>query len=299
MEALAVSRKKEEDKYLIPVVLGTFKVLSELSRSGAMNLAALSKRTGIAKSTVFRILNTLHHLGYVWRDVESRNYSLTPRLSDLSRHVDWDGALQKIATPHMVRLRAQFGETITLAKLDSDRVVYVEVLESEHALRLCERKGGWDHAHASALGKVILAFSPPGSVSHLLASKLPALTPRTITATAAMQEEFSRIRRRGYALDREESRLLANCIAAPILDREGFALAAISISGPSSRFNPSRNKTAASVLMEAARQISDALVEKQRPVTSHRPAPVSKVAALPPTSSPPPPSHPVAHRRIR
>jgi DNA-binding IclR family transcriptional regulator len=64
---------EERGKYLIPVVLSAFDVLGELSRSGPLNLAALSQRTKVAKSTVFRILNTLHHLGYVWRDQENRS----------------------------------------------------------------------------------------------------------------------------------------------------------------------------------------------------------------------------------
>ena len=100
---------KDNEKYLIPVVLGTFNVLGELSRAGPLNLADLAQRTKIAKSTVFRILNTLHHLGYIWRDAENRTWSLTPRLAELSRDVDWGTALHRVALPHMLRLRAESG----------------------------------------------------------------------------------------------------------------------------------------------------------------------------------------------
>lgn len=257
---------KDQGKYLIPVVLSTFDVLSELSRSGPLNLAELAQRTKVAKSTVFRILNTLHHLGYVWRDGDSRDYSLSPRLAELARDVDWGTTLQRLALPYMVRLREEFGETVNLGRLDFDRVVYLEVVESEHALRLCERKGGWDHVHASALGKALLAFSPPGSVASFVeAGRLPAMTPRTITDAEVFREELQRVKRRGFALDREESRLLANCIAAPILDLDGFSVAAISVSGPASRFNPAKSKEVPESLMLAARQISRAFAASQKP----------------------------------
>jgi DNA-binding IclR family transcriptional regulator len=254
---------KDNKNYLIPVVVGTFNVLGELSRAGPLNIADLASRTKVAKSTVFRILNTLHHLGYLWRDAESRTYSLSPRLSELARDVDWGTAMQRIALPHMVRLRSEFGETVNLARLDFDRVIYLEVVESEHALRMCERKGGWDHAHASALGKAILAFSPPAVVEAFLeAGALPKLTSRTLTDPKVLREELQKTRRRGYALEREESRTDASCVAAAICDNDGFAIAGISISGPVSRFNPSKDKRIASVLTETAQQISVALAEQ-------------------------------------
>lgn len=259
---------QNQGKYLIPVVLSTFEVLSELSRFGPLNLAELAQRTKVAKSTVFRILNTLHHLGYVWRDPDSRNYSVSPRLAELSRDVDWGTTLQRLALPYMVRLRDEFGETVNLGRLDFDRVIYLEVIESEHALRLCERKGGWDHVHASALGKALLAFSPPGALdSFVEAGRLPAMTPRTITDAEVFRDELQRVKRRGFALDREEARLMANCIAAPILDVDGFAIAAVSMSGPASRFTPAKSKEVPESLILAARQISRAFAASQKPAS--------------------------------
>lgn len=262
---VAQPKIEEKGQYLVPVVLSTFHVLSELSRTGPLHLAELAQRTKVAKSTVFRILNTLHHLGYVWRDAESRTYSVSPRLAELSHDVDWSATLQRIALPHMSMLRAEFNETVNLGRADFDRIIYLEVVESEHSLRLCERKGGWEYAHASALGKAVLAFSPPSSLASLFESaKFPALTNRTITQPRELMEELQRVRQRGYAFDREESRLSAFCVGAPILDAEGFAVAGLSISGPSSRFNPIKDKRVVSVLLEAARQISRSFSDVQK-----------------------------------
>ncbi|MEO7653760.1 MAG: IclR family transcriptional regulator [Bryobacteraceae bacterium] len=277
-------KDEEKGQYLVPVVLSTFHVLSELSRTGPLHLAELSQRTKVAKSTVFRILNTLHHLGYVWRDAESRTYSVSPRLAELSHDVDWSATLQRIAMPHMAMLRAEFNETVNLGRADFDRIIYLEVVESEHSLRLCERKGGWEYAHASALGKALLAFSPPSSLTSLFESaKFPALTNRTITQPGELMEELQRVRQRGYALDREESRLSAFCVGAPILDSEGFAVAGLSISGPSSRFNPIKDKRVVTVLLEAAREISRSFSEVQRhpvPMLTQIPRPVRKTRSV-------------------
>jgi IclR family KDG regulon transcriptional repressor len=256
-------------KYLVPVVLNTFRILAELSHSGPLSLAELVQRVDIAKSTVFRILNTLHHLGYVWRDNQHRTYAVSPRLAELSHGVDWGTVLQPICLPYMARLRGEFGETVNLARLDFDRIVYLEVVESEHALRLCERRGGWEYAHASALGKAILAYSQESRVTNLLTSvKLPKLTERTITEPDEFLRELRRIRQRGYAFDREEARAMAGCIGAPILDRDGLAVAGMSISGPSSRFNPARDRKVQVRLTEVTVEISARLAEIQDPAVA-------------------------------
>jgi len=253
------TRSEPGHRYLVPVLLSTFRLLNELSRSSGLTLAELTVRTGIAKSTVFRILSTLHHLGYVLRD-DARAYHLSHTLADLASEVSTGVTLRRLALPHMLRLRDQFGETVNLGQLRLDKVVYLEVVPSEYALRLHERPGASVPLHASALGKAILAFSPPGVVQGLIQGReLPALTPNTITNPDALLKELQRVRTNGYALDREESMLLANCIGVPILDARGQALAALSVSGPTSRFNPRRDRRVIPALSAAAAQIGEKL----------------------------------------
>lgn len=249
-------------RYLVPVLLSAFRVLNELSRSGGLSLNELTRRTGLPKSTVFRILSTLHHLGCLWRD-EQRIYRLTNRLAGLASEAPMNETLRLLARPHMLELRDQFGETVNLGQLQLDRVVYLEVVPSEFALRLHERPGASASFHASALGKAILAFSPDQVVRGLLHGRaLPALTSNTITAPGAFLRELRRVRARGYALDREETMLLAACVGAPILDAHGQAVAALSISGPSSRFQPRREPRVITALRAAAAAISERLGER-------------------------------------
>ncbi len=247
------------EKYMVPVVRGTFRILEELSKNGALSLNEVTQRTALAKSTVFRILTTLNQLGYIVRD-SARSYYISHALGDLVNAEAHTDAIRRTAMPHMVELRDLFGETVNLGQLELDKVTYVEVVPSEYALRLHERPGATVSVHASALGKAILAFSGEEFAAGMLRGRdLQALTSNTITDPEQLIAELKRIRERGYALDKGETSLLATCIAAPILNAQERAVAAISISGPSSRFNPRKGSPVVEKLIGAAAAIAQQL----------------------------------------
>jgi DNA-binding IclR family transcriptional regulator len=241
---------------MVPVVQSTFRILEELSRSGALGLNEVTQRTGISKSTVFRILTTLTRLGYVVRD-SARTYYVSQSMGDLVSAEAGIEAVRRAALPHMLELRDQYGETVNLGHLEFDKVTYVEVVPSEYALRLHERPGATVCLHASALGKAILAFSDDGFADNLIRGReLPMLTRNTITDPRELMGELRRVRERGYAFDRGETSLQASCVAAPIFNSSGSAIAAISISGPSSRFNPRRDSGVIESLLKATSAIA-------------------------------------------
>jgi DNA-binding IclR family transcriptional regulator len=236
----------------------TFRILAELSTAGSLNLNEITLRTSVPKSTVFRILSTLHYLGYVLRDNRTRTYGISPSLAELANDTASADALRHAALPHMLQLRDQFGETVNLGRLHLDKVVYLEVVPSEYALRLNERPGASVWAHASALGKVILAHAPPEVMGGLFENRvLPALTAHTITNMEEFRRELRRVKERGYAFDREETTLLATCVAAPIRDVQERPIAAMSVSGPCSRFNPRRDKHVVNALLKAVYAVSE------------------------------------------
>ena len=157
----------------------------------------------------------------------------------------------------MIKLRDDFGETVNLGRLHLDKVVYLEVVPSEYALRLNERPGASVWAHASAMGKCILADAPLEVVAGILDHrKLPALTPHTITDAKSSGTSCDALKSGDMLFDREETTLLATCVAAPIRDPQGRAVAGMSISGPCSRFNPRRDKRVIEGLLRAAEAIS-------------------------------------------
>lgn len=248
-------------KYTVPVVRSTFQILEELSRAEALGISELAGRTRIPKSTVFRILSTLFDLGYVVRDAE-RNFTLGVALSRLGSTEADGAALRNLALPYMLDLRNHFGETVNLGILNFDKVTYIEVVPSEFALRLQETRGATVQMHASALGKAILAFSPPEMVEGMVRGRrLPILTQNTISDPDNLLLELKRVRNCGYAFDRGEISLLARCVAAPIKDSSGTAVAAISVSGPASRFMPRKDSPVIASLIRAAAEISAKLQE--------------------------------------
>ncbi len=256
MKAKAAGRDHSLERYMVPVVRSTFRILEELSKAGALGVNEVTQRTGVSKSTVFRVLTTLTQLGYTVRNPD-REYRITNALSALVSDTGITEALRLAALPWMLKLRDEYGETVNLGWLQLDRVTYIEVVPSEFALRLHERPGASVCVHASALGKAILAFSPEEVVDSLLRGReLQMFTRNSITDPEQMIAELHRAHEHGYAFDRGETSLLATCVAAPILDARGVALAALSISGPTSRFNPRANSPVIESLLIATSEIS-------------------------------------------
>jgi DNA-binding IclR family transcriptional regulator len=258
---VAVSKSSSTAKYSVPVVRSTFTILEELSRSELLGLREVTQNTGIPKSTVFRILSTLVDLGYVTRE-PNRNYRINPRLGRLVNDGAASEALRRLARPLMLELRDTYGETVNLGVQQFDKVTYLEVVPSEFALRLQESRGASVPVHASALGKAILAFSPQREVEVLVrGQKLESVTEHTISDSDAFLAELKRVRNAGVAFDRGEGSMLAICIGAPILDANGNAIAAMSISGPASRFNPKKDSPVIASLVKGTTELSRALVQ--------------------------------------
>ncbi len=246
-------------RYLVPVVVSTFRLLDRLSGHTSASLHELATSTGIPKSTVFRLLATLQHLEIVKRDEPSKAYRLSAKSPGQALGLPSTEALRRAALPYMLELRNEFGETVNLGHLQHDRVVYIEVVPSEFALRLSERPGASVEAYCTALGRSILAFSADGAAESILGKRtLPRITPHTMVEPKLILEELVRIRAQGYAVETEEGVLQATCLGAPILDAGNLAVAALSISGPTYRFSPIANKKLLRALRRATREIGRA-----------------------------------------
>jgi IclR family acetate operon transcriptional repressor len=257
----AQTKAVEVGRYNVPVVVSTFRILEELAKADGLGLNEVTQKTGVAKSTVFRVLATLLDLEYVLR--RESKYSVTNRLATLTNEqAGWE-TIRRAALPHMLRLRDDFGETVNLGVLRLDKVEYIEVAPSEYALRFSEKPGFSVQVHASALGKVLLAYATPEVVHSLIGGrKLPMLTPNTISDPNHFIAEAQKARHRGYALDKGETSISATCVAAPILAGSDTAIAALSISGPSSRFNPRKDSPVIEKLQLAVAEISKQLQQR-------------------------------------
>jgi DNA-binding IclR family transcriptional regulator len=242
----------KRDIYYIEVLGKAFDILDVFTKlkKPALTLQELSGESGLNKNTVFRVLYTLAEHGYIVK--RGREYELGSKLAELGNTRLRRGDLLAVAGPELDRLRALFGETVNLGVLDGGEIRYVDVRESRHRFRLAEQIGGGDYLHCTALGKVVMAHLPFEEVRRLLKVRgMPRQTERTITTVAALKAELALVRSQGYAVDREESMLGAFCVGAPVLDATGRPVAAISISGPTTRFDESQAEAAAKALAES------------------------------------------------
>jgi DNA-binding IclR family transcriptional regulator len=246
----------KKDIYYIEVLGKALEVLDVFVRLGKprLTLQEISKTAGISKNAIFRILFTLVDHGYIVK--ENAEYELGGKLLELSNTKLRRRDLLAVVGPFMDSLRDKFGETVNLGVLDGAQIRYVDVRESPARFRLAERIGGSDFLHCTALGKAHLAFLPFEQAAKLLKeSGMPRLTARTIATVTAIKAELARVRENGYAVDPEESMEGAFCVGVPILDSAGAPIAALSVSGPTVRFNESTLPQASEALLKAAAEI--------------------------------------------
>ena len=188
------------------------------------------------KATLYRLLQTLVSQGMLSFDPDRATYSMGMRLVRLA-HVAWaQSSLAPIARPHLDRLSAEVGETVHLAQMDHAQVLYVDKRNARDPIPMYSQAGKVGPAYCTGVGKAMLAFLPQTQVPQVLAQQSwHGFTPRTITSAAAMEQELTAIRARGYAFDNEEHEPGIICVALPILSSRGGVLGALSVTSTTAR----------------------------------------------------------------
>jgi DNA-binding IclR family transcriptional regulator len=248
--------------YSIQALQRGMKVLDALLEARTpLSLEQICDYTQLPKSTVFRILVNLLQGQYM---VETEaGYWLGLKMLRFGALVEEKLDLTQQAYPFLIQLRDQVNETVHLAVLDDDlQVIYLEKLSTQHAIGLMmSRIGITAPMHGTALGKAMAAFRPEDEIYHWIRTgSLKTLTDATITDEDTFLQELREIRSRGYAIDSGEFEASVRCIAAPIRDRTGRVIAAVSISGPDTRMPvPLIGSSMAMQVVETAHHISQAL----------------------------------------
>ena len=258
---LEQSSGRARPRYAIQVLDKALELLEVLSgeRSG-LTLAELCARLDLPKSSVFRYLATLEARGYVERSEESDKYLLGLKLFELGNRVAARFDINEVSLPFMRKLLEAFRETVNLGILRDGQVVYLQILEGTHSMRMAARPGQRDWCHSTALGKAMLAYLPEVEVQAVIAQRgLPAFTPRTVTTPEALRAELACVRSRGYAVDDIENEAGVRCVAAPIFNHRGEVIAAISLSGPAERMTHSQLEAIGRELLAGTRAISQRL----------------------------------------
>jgi DNA-binding IclR family transcriptional regulator len=233
----------------------TLDILEALAAAGPSTLAELTRLLDIPKSSLHGILRTMAARG--WIEAEETRFRLGLRALQVgAAYLDADDTVG-LLSGILDELAARFGETTHLGRLDGADITYVAKRESVHPLRLYSAIGRRLPAHATALGKALLAARPPSEVDALLPDPLPRLTPHTIVDRAALHAELAAIRERGYAVDREENTEGIVCVARTVPARDPAA-DAISLSIPRTRVGPSTIDEVAAALSAAVEKAASA-----------------------------------------
>jgi IclR family acetate operon transcriptional repressor len=218
---------------------------------GEVGVSELAGRSGLPAATVHRVLQTLAANGYVRRE-SSRAYTLGPRLIHLGGTASRQ--LGSWARPFMARIADATGETVNLAVLEADEVVYIAQVPSRHYLRMFSEVGRRVPPHCTAVGKALLAQIPEDRVrATLRRSGLPALTARTITDEDEFVQHLDFVRGHGYALEDGEHEAGVRCLAVPVPGAPRNM--AISVSAPEARLSLSDAARVVPLMREVAGQL--------------------------------------------
>jgi DNA-binding IclR family transcriptional regulator len=254
-----IAETGQVDRNFLKVVAKTFRAIEVIAQHPeGIQLSELCRKcAGQPKATVFRILHTLKELGYVQQDAKSSAYRLTREVAWLDRRESRE-TLKRAVRPHLERLRGQFEQTVALAILDRDQLLYIEIRDGLRSIRMNATVNTYAPLHCTSLGKAILSRLSAEDRLRIFKHRPPAkLTPNTITSIAHLERHLAEVRSQGYAVDDEETEEGARCVGAAICGDHGSPVAAISVSGPLSFLPLERIPEIAREVMRACRSISE------------------------------------------
>lgn len=222
-----------------------------------LGVREIARRVGLSRSTVGRLLATMHAAGILGQNPTTRTYAMGAKV------LTWAGVyaatldVRVKARPILEHLHRMTRETVSLYILDGCERVCVERLESPEGLRFVVRVGERMPLHAGASGKVLLAFLPPDQRREILrAISLTPLTGNTITSIPKLERELALVRKRGYAASVGERVVGGTSVAAPVRGASGDVLAALNLTAPTPRVSDEKILDYVKWVTQAAAQIS-------------------------------------------
>ena len=234
-----------------------------------IGVTELGHSVGLHKSTVHRLLNSLGVYGYVEQDKDTERYRLGMKILSLGLEMLNNLDFRTEALPYMKELVEISRETVQLAVLDHGQVVVVERDHSPETITV--NLGLRADAHCTAEGKVILAYLPQQESMGILSKRpMRRYTQHTFTEISELLAHLDKVRTQGYAVNAEESAEGLRAVAAPVFDHTGKVIAALSITGPTSRLSLERIARLVTVLKEACRSVSARLGYRTNKSTGYR-----------------------------
>ncbi len=222
-------------------------------------LTDLSQTANLNKTTTYRLLTALESEGLIKRDLNSDVYRLGPFAITLGSRALRANDLRAICQPELKKLASLAKETASLELLTGTEIFILDEVTADRVISGGQDIGSRWPAHATSTGKAMLATLPDEQLAELLPGMLTAVTPHTITAPDKLRQELAQIRTRGYAIADEELEIGLVAVAAPVLNYDKEAIAAISLAAPKVRLNADRIAHLGQQVQAAARRISEQL----------------------------------------
>ncbi|MEA2066882.1 MAG: IclR family transcriptional regulator [Thermotogota bacterium] len=225
-----------------------------------LTLKELTDKTGLHKSTVYRIAEALNRVNILSKDNKISKYRIGIKLFELGSLYLETLELRELAFPEIEKLSKYTEESIHMGVLDGNEVTSIEGMGSSHNLQAKLWIGKRSPIYCTSVGKAILAFLPDKEQEEILSSiELKRYTKNTITDKKEFEKELERIKKQGFALDNEEHDEGIMCVGAPIFNNKGKVVASISISGPKIRMKGQKLEKYKKLLMDSVKRISNNL----------------------------------------
>jgi len=261
------TRRRGRPRKELPDAPGTVQALDRaldlldlLAARPGLTLSQVAEEAGQPASTVHRVLHTLAARGMAESDPATQAWTIGPQAFRLGTAFMRRSGIVERARPILRTLMEHTGETANLGILQGDAVLFLSQVETTETIRAFFPPGTRSALHASGIGKALLAFGRPETLRTLLArGPLARFTDTTLTDPQALEADLARIRHRGFSFDDEERTRGMRCIAAPVFDLSGEAIAGLSVSGPTNRIALEHVKTLGAVVAAAAASLSDAM----------------------------------------
>jgi IclR family acetate operon transcriptional repressor len=230
----------------------------------SIGVSDLARTFDASKATVYRHLRALAKRGYVQQDPVTQRYAAGVKLFILGERLRDRFDVLGAARQEMVKLRDETGQAVTLSTLVENQAVVLELLQGHTIVEFGTRPGTALDLHASAHGKVALAFGPPDLIEQCTPKTMKAWTPQTLRTRAALERAVAQVRTRGYSTAANEVLPGVNALAAPIFDHRGGYAGALAIVGSTQYIAAQPSQQQLALVTGAAQRVSRALGWKPR-----------------------------------
>ena len=251
----------KSDQNTIKSLDRAIQILEHLSKAqDGMQLSQIAQEMKQSPATLYRVLVTFEGRGLVEFDPDRQVWNVGPKAFVIGARYLRRTSLVERARPVLRKLKEQTGETANLGIEKSGQVLFLSQIETYQNIRAFFPPGTLSPMHASGIGKALLAQMDEAQFNRWSRHNiLKPFTRFTIAEKGQLKDELARIKRNGFALDNEEKNIGMRCIAAPVFDMNGEAVAAISVSGPTSRIDQEAIEALSSAVIAAAKTLTQAL----------------------------------------